>query len=265
MIPKRQFTPYELRQLRRYNPENLDIDSIGDKPIEYVTGHAEFCHHDFLVNQSTLIPRIETEEIVDLISKENNRFSKDKTLTIVDVGSGSGCLGISTSLLLNELGFQKINLFLLDLSKDALKIAGINSSRLLPKSTNIVLINSDLLANFPENINIDILLANLPYIPSGRIPTLDSSVKDFEPLLALDGGQNGTTLINTLLEQLPPHLSNNFIGILEIDHTHLLSDFTLPTNLESCLKKDLFGRTRFLILRPITLTFSIVNGINTSK
>lgn len=92
-------------------------------------------------------------------------------------------------------------------------------------------------------------MANLPYIPSGNIPTLPSSVKDFEPLSALDGGLQGTTLINLLLIDLPHFLSDKGLAILEIDDTHSLQDFTIPPSLAATMAEDIFQIPRFLIVQ----------------
>ena len=91
-------------------------------------------------------------------------------------------------------------------------------------------------------------MANLPYIPSRRISKLDSSVKDYEPHLALDGGPNGAILINQLLSQLPTHLKPGGLAILEIDDTHTLKKFQIPNSMSAEIIKDQFGRNRFLIV-----------------
>ena len=111
MTYKRILTPYEKNQLIKFGISE-DLAQGNDKPIEYITGHAEFHHRDFIVNQHTLIPRIETEEIVDLVLKNSAKFEKDKPLNICDIGTGSGCLGITTALELDNIGFNNINLYL---------------------------------------------------------------------------------------------------------------------------------------------------------
>lgn len=249
MTQNRKFTPYEINQLKEYGLQETDPISVGEKPVEYITGHAEFCHHDFLVSQSVLIPRIETEEIIDIVSKNTSAYSKDQPLNIADIGTGSGCLGISTALSLFNQGFKKLHLYLSDISPEALKIAQLNADRLLPKSIDVITFQSDLLNSYPVSLKINLLLANLPYIPSNRIKTLDSSVIDFEPHLALDGGPDGTTLINKLLSQLPHFLGEPFSSVFEIDSGHKLADFHIPSDLEANLKEDSFNRTRFLTIK----------------
>ena len=248
-MSKRILSPYEQNQLRLHRVVDLELDSIGEKPVEYVTGHAQFRHLDFIVNQSVLIPRLETEKIIDLAKQFSfNTWQTDHQLTIADVGTGSGCLGISASLELYRIGFHRQTATLIDRSADALKIAGLNAGRLLPKHLQPSLCQSDLLNNY-QGPKIDLLLANLPYIPTFRIPKLAASVKDFEPILALDGGTDGTLLINRLLDQTHSFLSSTFFAIFEIDHTHRLKDFHLQDDWETELIKDFGNHTRFLTIK----------------
>ncbi|HEX9007820.1 MAG TPA: HemK family protein methyltransferase [Patescibacteria group bacterium] len=248
-MSKRILTPYEHNQILQYHKEDLDLNNIGETPVEYLTGHAQFRHLDFLVNRSVLIPRLETEQIVDLVKDFAPRlWQTEKQLSIVDVGTGSGCLGISASLELDRIGFHRQTITLIDRSEEALKIARINTERLLTKNLQPTFTRSNLLDNY-HGPKIDLLIANLPYIPTSRIPKLETSVKDFEPIIALDGGPNGTTLINLLLDQIYSFLSSVFLVILEVDHTNKLEDFHLRDDWDVELKKDDFDHTRFLIIK----------------
>ena len=117
-------------------------------------------------------------------------------------------------------------------------------------STNVTFIQSNLLESLPAGLKVDIMLANLPYIPSGRIPQLANSVRAFEPLLALDGGQDGLQLIHQLLHQANSVMKKKGVCWLEIDDTHttesILADKELIAKgwrVETL--KDSFGRTRF--------------------
>lgn len=249
MANKRQLSPYEINQLRKYHIPLTDMDSVGETPVEYLTGHAEFCGHDFLVNKYTLIPRIETEEIVNQIIDKLPLPNQNSSFVIADIGTGSGCLGISTAIKMTQLDLKNITLYLSDISSDALDVAKKNAQALLPNSVELKLLTSDLLLNYPDNLKINLLLANLPYIPSQRISTLHSSVKDYEPHLALDGGSKGSELINRLLEEIPLHIGDSFSGIFEIDYVHQLSDFHIPHQLSSEIIKDSINHhNRFLIV-----------------
>lgn len=203
-----------------------------EMPQEYKNGFATFHGHKFIVTPDVLVPRIDTEEILDLIPKVPGKM-------FADVGCGSGCIGISISL-----EIPKSTVYLSDSSSKALEIAKKNA-----KSNNCIFLKSDLMTNYPKNVLFDVIIANLPYVPTDRIPTLQSSVKDYEPHSALDGGPGGAVLINKLLNQLPHHLKQNGFAILEIDDTHTLKTFSIPEGFEGAIKKDIFNRNRFLLIR----------------
>lgn len=207
----------------------------SDKPKEYVTGLARFCGRDFVVNSDVLIPRIETEETVPLVLA---RYPRTEDLSIADIGCGSGCLGITLAEKL-----PKSLVYLSDISPAALKVAQQNA-----RGMNVKIVQSDLFADYPKNLVFDVVVANLPYVPSERIPQLQSSVRDFEPHLALDGGPDGGDVINRLVKQLPERLKPNGLAILEIDDTHTLKNFSIPKDFKGEIKKDQFRRNRFLII-----------------
>ena len=211
----------------------------NQKPSEYASGKAKFYGRDFIVNPEVLIPRIETEQMVDEVLKY---CESDKNYTIADVGCGSGCLGITLFL---ELQKRNINstVYLSDISNRALEVAHFND---IYHHSEAKFLFSDLLTNFPTRLLFDVIVANLPYIPTGRISQLPGSVKNFEPKLALDGGPKGVTLINKLLRQLSDHLKPNGLALLEIDDTHKLSSFKIPKVFRGKILKDRFNKTRFL-------------------
>ena len=242
-MTKRIFSPYELNQLQKWAPQT-EPNSIGEKPVEYVTGHVEFFGLDFLVTPDTLIPRIESEQIVTMAL----HYIEDQDLThpvIADIGTGSGCLGLSLAVALGKRQ-TPYTIFLSDISSQALKVADLNAQRLLHSPENLFFQESNLLESFP-NIKFDLILANLPYIPSKNIENLDSSVKDFEPKIALDGGSKGNLFINALLSKLPQYLSQDGQAIFEIDDTHDLDSFSIPKNLSFKIENDCFQKPRFLV------------------
>jgi len=246
---KRVFLPWEINHLRKYGFSETDLDTIGTTPVEYITNHAQFRGLDFYVTPDCLIPRIETEKIIDIclrfITNNRNRSS----LVIADVGCGSGALGISLSSELNTMGIKNFNLILSDTSQGALDVAQKNSDSLIPKlKDRLTFVKSDLLDAFPRDKKIDCLLSNLPYIPTSRINTLDPSVKDHEPVSALDGGPDGTLLINRLIKEAASFLKPNPLLIFEIDHEHRLSDFDIPSGLTASIEKDDFDQPRYLII-----------------
>lgn len=199
-------------------------------PDAYKTGFKRFYGRDFFVNKNVLIPRIETEEIIDIFRKQCHPELVSGS-TICDVGCGSGCIGITLAL---EF---KCDVTLIDISDKALDVAKINAERL---KVDVKLIKHDLLDK-----PYDIVVANLPYIPYARINKLDTSVKNFEPLLALDGGKRGLEVIYKLLKNCQAK-----IIILEIDDTHTKKDFERFGQVK--IIKDKFKRNRFVIIRPCT-------------
>ena len=242
-MTKRIFSPYERNQLQRWAPET-DPNSIGEAPIEYITGHVEFCGLDFLVTPDTLIPRIESEQIV-IMALQYIEDQEPSHPVIADIGTGSGCLGLSLAV---TLGKRQIpyTIFLSDISPKALKVADLNAQRLLHSPENIFFQESNLLEDFPK-IKFDLILANLPYIPTPNLNNLESSVKDFEPKIALDGGSKGNLFINALLSKLPQYLSQRGKAIFEINDTHDLDSFSIPKNLSFKIENDCFQKPRFLV------------------
>lgn len=251
----KQLTPYEQTQLARYgNNGQYPLDEVKDMPIEYVTGVAEFCGLPFRVNTDVLIPRIETEELVELglqvISEKLPTAHSTSPLTIADVGTGSGAVIVSIAKHLQDFAV-KTKLFASDISADALLLAQENAQTFLDlEKQPIRFIESHLLSAYPLDVKFDLIMANLPYIPSSRIEKLDVSVKDFEPKRALDGGPRGLDLIAQLLEQAPKYLQTNGVVLLEIDETHSLPDFQqFAQNFQVSVIQDSFAKNRFVELR----------------
>lgn len=243
-MTKRHLSPYELNHLRRWAPQ-VDPDLIGDQPVEYITGHAEFLGLDFLVTPDTLIPRLESEQIVTTALDFIDNHHLDHP-TIADIGTGSGCLGVSLAYKLTRRQIP-YTIYLSDISLSALKVADLNAQRLLHSPENLFFQESNLFENYPS-IKFDLILANLPYIPTKNIASLDPSVKNFEPISALDGGSKGNLFINALLDKLPQYLNSNGQAIIEIDDTHRLDSFTIPQELSVKIDQDCFHQPRFLIV-----------------
>ncbi len=175
--------------------ELIDRLKAGE-PLQYLTGHIEFYGLDFYVNSSVLIPRPETEILVEKTLKitriyETQRVTHnaERETVIADVGCGSGALAIS---LAKHLPQSKI--IALDVSKDALKLAQRNVAH--HAVHNIEFIESDLLDGVTGR-HLDIVCANLPYVP-----TAESRSNRFEPQLALDGGSDGLNIIRRLVRQI---------------------------------------------------------------
>lgn len=241
----RKWLAYEINFLKNHGLWREDMTEYGEMPVEYIAGEAEFDGNQFKVNKNVLIPRIETEELVKMAFDQARKLDNPK---IAEIATGSGCIGLSLALRL-ENEAQDYSLILSDISAKALEITRLNKSRLLP-NTNIEILQSDLFEQYPIEERFDLVIANLPYIPSERIIGLDPSVRDFEPHLALDGGKKGVEKINRLINQLPKHLSREGgVAILEIDETQKPSDFAISIDMTAEIIKDKFNKNRFLILR----------------
>lgn len=262
---KRQFSPYEQNQLRQYGVSLEKAMEYGEMPVEYITGHCEFYGRDFLINKHVLIPRVEGEDLIHLALKcitPSLPLTFDLLpFTFSDLGTGSGILGITLYEELTAKGLHP-SAYLSDISKHTLAIAKKNIRRLTGKkyynrsdrneyntsSEFLFLLKSDLFSRYPENLQFDLIVANLPYIPSDRIAKLPSSVRDFEPHLALDGGFDGLKLIKKCIQQIPARLKQNGIAILEIDETHALPSIPKVQGLLYNVERDHLGKNRFLVM-----------------
>lgn len=274
---KRNLSAKEINHLVKFGKQEF-VNSINSQiPVEYIAGFAEFYERDFIVSNDVLIPRVETEKIIELaidfivnnfhsseeesmnnlniIStgiKSKNR-KKIKKINFCDIGTGSGCISITIvkELMSRELLYSN---YISDLSINALEIARKNIKRLIGDIDNIKVLKSDLFNEYPKKLKFDLIIANLPYIPSHRIKTLSKSVKDYEPHLALDGGKDGLEYIIELISELPERLQKNGQAILEVDDTHnsenpnikLLIQEYKELNFE--FVNDINGKNRFWIV-----------------
>ena len=180
------------------------------EPLQYIFGEQEFYGLPFHVNPSVLIPRPETELLVEeALQRIPEIFPEDQTIVVVDVGTGSGAIIVSMAV----FGSPRWKYLALDISPDALKTAESNA-RSNGVGQQISFLEGDLLSPFQNGtVPINVLLSNPPYIPSGDIAGLDTQVKDHEPLSALDGGQDGLDLYIRMINQLPPVIGDKaFVG-----------------------------------------------------
>jgi len=166
------------------------------EPASYITGTREFYGRDFIVGQGVLVPRPETELLVELALRE---LDQQPGLTVVDVGTGSGAVGVSVAAERPAARIAGI-----DISAGALSYARVNASRHAPR---MHMIQGDLAQPIGR---ADVILANLPYIPAGDIDALEPEVSKWEPRVALDGGKDGLAVIRRLVadcgERLRPRL-----------------------------------------------------------
>jgi release factor glutamine methyltransferase len=152
-----------------------DLNQLkAGKPVQQIVGCAFFYDYFFLVNENTLIPRPETEELIYLITEQ---FDKNKSLNIIDLGTGSGCIPIT----LNKL-YPNAKVTAIDISTEALKVANRNNEEL---NTQVNFIQQDLLQDFNLDQKFDIITSNPPYIRELEKEEMHTNVLKFEPHLAL--------------------------------------------------------------------------------
>ena len=208
------------------------------EPLQYLLGTAEFLSHTLKCDARALIPRPETEELVEMLMLEAKADDCAwKRGHIVDVGTGSGCIALALAA-----AFPEARVTAVDCSDAALALASENAAR-LGLSERVTFVKSDLLAAIDGPI--DLLVANLPYIPSSEIPGLEREVL-CEPRLALDGGHDGLALVRRLLEEAAPKLSPGARIALELhlDQPSRLAA-ELPHLTRVLVAKDLSDRERF--------------------
>lgn len=194
----------------------LDL-RIKHIPLQHITGKQNFMGLEFFVNSDVLIPRFDTETLVEeamILSSDGDK--------VLDVCTGSGCILISLMKYKNDIkGFG------CDISEKALKVAEKNAYELLCKPngwadaesevSNPKFIQSDLFENIDEK-NFDIIVSNPPYIRSAVIPTLSEEVKDHDPMLALDGGTDGLEFYRIIIDKSREHLCRGGSLLVEIGH-----------------------------------------------
>jgi release factor glutamine methyltransferase len=264
-LSARKLSPYERTHLLRHGIDASKIEAFGEMPVEYITGEVAFMDRSFVVSKDVLIPRIETEELVEhgikMIQQAAQRHTtamKDDRIWISDVGTGAGAIAISLLLELQSRQPELIDrcrVFASDISGAAMSIARKNAARLLDTNLQekIIWLQSNLLSTVPKEWIPMIIIANLPYIPSERIAFLDTSVSEFEPHIALDGGPDGLDLVRNLLLQLAERqLPNTTVSVCcEVDYTHTETVFhelvkELAIQYEIKTEVDLQLRQRFV-------------------
>jgi len=234
-----KLSPDQHAQLAEYiNQMNID-----HKPLAYILGWIPFLDLKLLVQPPTLIPRPETEawvdEVISIITK-----SHQENLTILDIGTGSGCIGLSLAK-----AFPQSKIYALDISESALKLAKKNAE--FNQINNVTFLQSDLFNSLPANIKFDLIVSNPPYIdPAAQ---LDASVAQWEDHGALFAPDHGLQIIQLIIEQAKKYLKKNnalqYQLVMEIDVSQgaivkkLCADHAFG-NIK--IQKDQFDRDRTL-------------------
>ncbi len=212
-----------------------------NKPIQYVIGNVNFYGIKFIVNKNVLIPRFETEELVEQVVEYAQSLNKDK-IKILDLGCGSGAIGLTLKSILKDSLVT-----LVDISKKALEVARLNANNL---NLDVTFVESDWFSNL-EITKYDIIVSNPPYIRNNE--SIEEIVKNNEPALALYGGQDGLDSYKKILADIEPYLNEEYLIAFEIGEsqkeeiTNLVTK-NLPSTIVTC-KKDLYGRNRMIFVR----------------
>ncbi len=184
--------------------------SAQGEPLFYLIGEREFYGMSFKVTPAVLIPRPETEHLVDAALEwaRSRAYRAYTPLTFADIGTGSGCIAVALAVYLpNSRGYAT------DLSPEALEVARENAIR-HGVAHRLSFLEGDLCAPLPESV--DLLVANLPYVARSEWEGLDLSIREYEPIVALDGGSDGLEVIRRFLAQAPDYLRTGGAVFLEI-------------------------------------------------
>lgn len=231
----------ELIKLNKWNKLTMSLVE-KDYPVQYIIGYVDFYGLKINVNEFTLIPRYETEYLIELTLKEIKKMNLDNP-KILDLCTGSGAIGLTLKSLL-----PSSEVTLSDISKDALMVANKNKNEL---NLDVNIIESDLFKNIPGKF--DVIISNPPYVMTNEILPKDVL---YEPHLALYSGLKGIDHIEEIFKNIKSHLNNKYLIALEIneksepDITNLIKTY-FEKNINYKFMKDLAGKTRYLFITNV--------------
>ena len=231
----------ELIKLNKWNKLTMSLLE-KDYPVQYIIGYVDFYGLKINVNEFTLIPRYETEYLIELTLKEIKKLNLDNP-KILDLCTGSGAIGLTLKSLL-----PSSEVTLSDISKDALMVANKNKNEL---NLDVNIIESDLFKNIQGKF--DVIISNPPYVMTNE--TLPKDVL-YEPHLALYSGPKGIDHIEEIFKNIKSHLNNKYLIALEIneksepDITNLIKTY-FEKNINYKFMKDLAGKTRYLFITNV--------------
>jgi len=229
----------ELKKLNKYNKKNIAKIESG-YPIQYIIGYVNFYGLKIKVNENTLIPRYETEYLIEKTLKYIEKYNI-KNPKILDMCTGSGCIGLT---LKNELITSEITIA--DISTEALKIAKLNKEIL---KIDVQILESDFFNNIKDK-DYDVIISNPPYVMEDE--PLSKTVL-YEPHIALYSKNSGTYHIEQILKSAQNYLKEKFIIALEINEkseielTKIVKKY-FSKNIKYSFEKDLAGKIRYLFI-----------------
>jgi release factor glutamine methyltransferase len=215
---------------------------LAREPAAYIAGEREFAGRWFEVTPDVLVPRPETELLVEIGVNEAERWLSARPIerpVVVDVGTGSGCIAVAVAL-----SAPRARVIGLDVSAGTLAVASRNASK---HDARITLVRADLLTSIRR---ADIVLANLPYIPTADIAALDPEVRDWEPGTALDGGPDGLAFIRRLISDCGARLRPTLLALeVGIGQAGAVGALARAAGAVTSVRCDLAGIERVVIAR----------------
>ena len=234
----------ELNENEINNIEKLINRRLKHEPIAYIINKKEFYGIDFYVDNSVLIPRAETEELIDLVRDYINKKNYEKNISICDIGAGSGNISITLKKLFED--FENIDMTAIEISDKAIEVIKKNEVNILKENINII--NANVLDFVPEK-KFDIIVLNPPYV---ALKDKDNLQKDlyFEPETALYSGYDGLDFYRNFFAVMDKYLKLGGAFFFEIGFNQgkELLNICESFNIKNAdIKKDLSGKDRFLI------------------
>jgi release factor glutamine methyltransferase len=170
---------------------------VDGEPVQYIIGKEDFYGRPFKVNKEVLIPRPETEELVEhMLTLIANHFPHQQEVMVADIGTGSGAISVTMAI-----EDPRLRVFTVDIAEESIAVAKENAEQL---GADVSFFHGDLLQPFIEqNMKLDVVVSNPPYIPDIEILGLDTIVKDREPMRALSGGEDGYDFYRRFMNELP--------------------------------------------------------------
>ena len=232
----------DIEYLKKYgNKETFASDLVKLEkgiPVQYIVGNVDFYKYNFLVNENVLIPRFETEELVDRTIKYIKQMFNSQ-VSILDIGTGSGCIAITLKKELDS------NVTACDISSKALEVAHMNA---LKNNCNINFVISDIFSNIEGRY--DVIISNPPYIADDE--EIMDIVKNNEPNIALYASDNGLYFYKKILDNVSNYVNDKYLIAFEIGYKQAQDikeyAYNLLENVEILIEQDLSGKDRYIFI-----------------